>query len=70
MIGGFALIAFPAEYGKTGIMTLMVSNDGVVYQKDLGPKTLQIAQKVDRFNPDKSWTPVPDADADTDTDTD
>ena len=70
MIGGFALIAFPAEYGKTGIMTLIVSNDGVVYQKDLGPKTLQIAQKVDRFNPDKSWTPVPDADADTDTDTD
>ena len=51
-------------------MTLMVSNDGVVYQKDLGPNTLQIAQKTDRFNPDKSWTPVPDADADTDTDTD
>jgi len=65
MIGGFALIAFPAEYGNTGIMTFMVSNDGVVYQKDLGPNTLQIARKIERFNPDKSWTPVPEADTDT-----
>jgi len=65
MIGGFALIAFPAEYGKTGVMTLMVSNDGVVYQKDLGPNTLQLARKIERFNPDKSWTPVPEADTDT-----
>jgi hypothetical protein len=66
MIGGFALIAFPADYGNTGIMTFMVSNDGVIYQKDLGPKTLDIAQKIDRFNPDKSWTPVPDSDSNTD----
>jgi Protein of unknown function (DUF2950) len=58
MIGGFALIAVPAEYRVTGVMTFMVSNDGVVYQKDLGPNTLELAKNIDRFNPDKSWTPV------------
>ena len=60
MIGGFALIAVPAEYRVTGAKTFMVSNDGVVYQKDLGPNTLEITKKIDRFNPDKSWTPVPE----------
>jgi hypothetical protein len=60
MIGGFALIAFPAEYGVTGIKTFMVSNDGVVWEKDLGPDTLKIAAKIDRFNPDKGWSPVLD----------
>src|SRR5262245_9584873 len=58
MIGGFALIAFPAKYRDTGVNTFMVSNDGVVYQKDLGPNTLELAQKIDRFNPDKTWSPV------------
>jgi Protein of unknown function (DUF2950) len=58
MIGGFALVAAPAEYDETGVRTYMVSNDGVVYQKDLGPNTLREFQKMDRFNPDKSWTPV------------
>ena len=58
MIGGFALIAFPAQYRLTGVQTFMVSHDGVVYQKDLGPKTLEVAGAIDRFNPDKSWTPV------------
>jgi hypothetical protein len=58
MIGGFALVAFPAQYRVTGVQTFMVSNDGVVYQKDLGPKTLELAGAIDRFNPDKSWTPV------------
>ena len=58
MIGGFALIAAPAEYGVSGIQTFIVSHDGVVYQKDLGPDTLNIAKKIQRFNPDKSWTPV------------
>ena len=58
MIGGFALIAFPSHYGNTGVMTFMVSNDGVVYQKDLGPKTLEVAKTIDRFNPDKTWSPV------------
>jgi DUF2950 family protein len=62
MIGGFALIAFPAEYGNTGVMTFIVSNDGVVYQKDLGPNTLAVAQKTERFNPDKTWKPVEDTD--------
>jgi len=58
MIGGFGLIAFPAQYGSTGVMTFIVSNDGVVYQKDLGPNTPEIAKKIEVFNPDKSWTPV------------
>jgi hypothetical protein len=58
MIGGFALIAFPAEYLNTGVMTFMVSNDGVVYQKDLGPNTVETAKKIERFNPDATWTPV------------
>jgi hypothetical protein len=60
MIGGFALVAFPAEYKVTGVKTFMVSNDGVVYEKDLGPNTLQAAQKIERFNPDRTWTPVLD----------
>jgi hypothetical protein len=58
MIGGFALIAAPAEYGESGLKTFMVSNTGVVYQKDLGPATLEAFQKMERFNPDKSWTAV------------
>jgi hypothetical protein len=55
MIGGHALVAWPASYGNSGIMTFMVSHDGVVYEKDLGPKTADLAQKITRFNPDKSW---------------
>jgi len=62
MIGGFALVAAPAEYGVTGVKTFIVSHDGVVYEKDSGPKSLEEFQKMDRFNPDKSWTPVPDQD--------
>ena len=60
MIGGFALVAAPAEYGVTGVKTFMVSHDGVVYEKDLGPQTLSIAKAMERFNPDKTWTPVVD----------
>jgi len=60
MIGGFALVAAPAEYGETGLKTFMVSHTGVVYEKDLGPDTLEEFQKMERFNPDKSWTPVVD----------
>jgi hypothetical protein len=62
MIGGFALVAAPAEYGVTGVKTLIVSQDGVVYEKDFGPETLEVFQKMERFNPDKSWTPVPEED--------
>jgi hypothetical protein len=62
MIGGFALVAAPAEYGITGVQTFIVSHDGVVYQKDLGPKTLDQFSKMELFNPDDSWTPVLDHD--------
>ena len=58
MIGGFALVAAPAEYSVTGIKTFMVSNDGVVYEKDFGSKTLDEFKKIEKFNPDKSWSPV------------
>ena len=58
MIGGFALVAAPAEYGVTGVKTFIVSYDGVVYEKDFGPSTLDEFKKMERFNPDKTWTPV------------
>jgi hypothetical protein len=58
MIGGFALVAAPAEYGVTGVRTFMVSHDGVVYAKDLGVKTLDEFKAMERFNPDPSWKPV------------
>jgi hypothetical protein len=60
MIGGFALVAAPAEYGETGVKTFIVSHDGVVYQKDLGAATLDEFEKMERFNPDRSWKPVLD----------
>jgi len=62
MIGGFALVAAPAEYAVTGVKTFMVSQDGVVYQKDLGPRTLAEFKSMNRFNPDKTWNPVPEKD--------
>ncbi len=55
MIGGFALVAVPAEYRVTGVKTFIVSNDGIVYQKDLGPDSLEIANRMERYNPDKTW---------------
>jgi hypothetical protein len=58
MIGGFALAAAPAEYGETGVKTFIVSHDGIVYQKDFGPASLAEFDKMDRYNPDKSWTRV------------
>jgi hypothetical protein len=60
MIGGFALAAAPADYRVTGVMTFIVSNDGVVYQRDLGPKTLDTFRAMERFNPDETWAPVED----------
>jgi DUF2950 family protein len=56
MMGGFALIAYPAEYGNSGIMTFMVNHDGTVFQKDLGPNTATLARKIDAFAPDQTWT--------------
>jgi len=58
MIGGFALAAAPAEYGVTGVKTFTISQDGVVYEKDFGTATLDEFAKLERFNPDRSWTPV------------
>jgi hypothetical protein len=61
MIGGFALVAWPAEYRVTGVETFIVSYDGVVYQKDLGPDTEKIAAAMERYNPDKTWHRTNDA---------
>jgi hypothetical protein len=58
MIGGFALVAFPAEYGASGVMTFIVNHDGVVYQKDLGKETGKIAKAMTKFDPDKTWKKV------------
>jgi hypothetical protein len=57
MIGGFALIATPAQYGVSGVKTFIVSNDGIVYEKDLGPDSLKIAKGIELYNPDKIGAP-------------
>jgi hypothetical protein len=56
MIAGFALVAWPAEYGTSGIMTFIVNQQGRVYQKDLGPKTQKLAIEIKAYDPDPSWT--------------
>jgi hypothetical protein len=58
---GFAAIAWPAKYGNSGVMTFVVSNRGLVFQKDLGLKTDEIVQKIDSYNPDSSWDPTDDS---------
>lgn len=58
MIGGFALIAYPAQYGNSGVMSFIVNQDGVVYQKNLGKNTTKIAQATETFDPDKTWKKV------------
>jgi len=55
MIGGFALVAYPAEYGNSGIMTFIVNHDGVVYEKNLGKDTESIATAMAKFDPDETW---------------
>jgi len=60
MIGGFALVAAPAEYRVTGVKTFLVSYEGVVYQKDLGPDTLKIFKGMELYNPDKTWNRTDD----------
>jgi|SRR5580700_1678417 hypothetical protein len=60
MIGGFALAAAPAHYRVTGVKSFIVSYEGIVYQKDLGPDTLKIFRDMGLYNPDKSWTPTDD----------
>jgi len=55
MIGGFALVAVPGEYRVTGVKTFMISYDGIVYERDLGPDSLNIVKNMERYNPDKTW---------------
>jgi Protein of unknown function (DUF2950) len=61
MIGGFALVAYPAEYRNSGVMTFLVNHRGDVYEKDLGPNTARIAASMTAFNPDNTWRRVTDA---------
>jgi hypothetical protein len=60
MIGGFALVAYPAEYRNSGVMTFIVNHTGTVLQRDLGPNTSKLAEAMTSFNPDASWKPVDD----------
>jgi len=60
MIAGYALLAWPADYGESGVMSFVVNQQGKVYQKDLGPKTAAIAGAITRYDPDASWTEVTD----------
>jgi len=62
MIGGFALVAHPAKYASSGVMTFIVNHDGAVYQKDLGPNTEKAAQAIKLFNPDSMWEKVEEMD--------
>ncbi|HEY6341534.1 MAG TPA: DUF2950 domain-containing protein [Bryobacteraceae bacterium] len=58
MTGGFAILAYPAEYRNSGIMTFLVGTDGIIYQKDLGEKTLELGQTMMEYDPGDGWTPV------------
>jgi hypothetical protein len=58
MTGGFGLVAFPAEYGSSGIMTFIVNQRGLMFQKDLGDDTKALASAMKDYDPDPSWTPV------------
>jgi len=58
MTAGFALVAHPAEYGDSGVMTFIINQDGIVYEKDLGDGTMEIASQLKRYNPDETWRPV------------
>ena len=58
MFGGFAMVAYPAQYGVSGIKTFIVNHLGVVYEKDLGPQTATLARQMKAFNPDKTWKAI------------
>jgi hypothetical protein len=60
MVGGFAMVAFPSNWGTSGVMTFVVNQQGKVYEKNLGPDTTKIAQKMKLYNPNKTWSPVKD----------
>jgi len=58
MVRGFALLATPVRYGETGIMTFMMNNNGIVYERNLGPDTVKITAAITEYNPDQNWSPV------------
>jgi hypothetical protein len=58
MVGGFAVVAYPATYAVSGVKTFIVNHEGVVYEKDLGPKTVKLAKSMKVFDPDKTWEKV------------
>jgi hypothetical protein len=60
MIGGFGLVAYPAEYRNSGVKTFICGHSGTVYEKDLGPNTAKLAEQMSAYNPDKTWTEVKD----------
>jgi hypothetical protein len=58
MTGGFAFLAYPAQYAVSGVMSFVVDQDGIVYQKDLGPNTVELVKTFREYNPDETWTKV------------
>jgi hypothetical protein len=58
MSGGFAFVAYPTEYGNSGVMTFIISQDGILFQKDLGKTTAETAMAMTEFDPGDGWTPV------------
>jgi Protein of unknown function (DUF2950) len=58
MMGGFALVAYPARYRNSGVMTFLVNHEGDVFQKDLGPNTAKIASRMTAYVPDHTWTKI------------
>jgi hypothetical protein len=58
LTGGFAVVAWPATYGNSGVMTFVVNQQGIVFQKDLGQDTPKLAAAIQAYDPDASWTPV------------
>jgi hypothetical protein len=59
LVGGFALVAWPANYGVSGVTTFLVNQDGVVWQRDLEDGTEQAASSITQFDPDSTWAPIP-----------
>lgn len=60
MSRGFALVAWPARYGDSGVMTFMISHEGDIFEKDLGPDSDRLARAMTKFDPDSSWKEVED----------
>ena len=58
MTAGFALVAYPVEYDDSGVMTFIMNQDGILYEKDLGEKTTEIASQIREYNPDATWSKV------------